>query len=307
MSALHAEDGQVAVLSVLFVLTLVGMTALVLDVGAWFREDRRLQATADAAALAGAQLLPHDPGSAFSEALEYANKNGGGVAAADIVISTRAEPNDTIAVTSRGEAPGFFSRIFGIAGATVGGEAVARASALGKARWVAPIAVNEKHPLLQCVPDPCFGQTTTVSLGNLNDPASANASGSFGLLRLNNDPGSVATPVLASWMRDGYDGLLGTGDYLAATGAKYNSSDFKAALSERIGDEVLFPIYRSLKGTGSTAVYEVVGWVGFVPQSFTGSGSSGTITGTFTRVTWDGEEAAPNAPDFGARTILLVR
>jgi hypothetical protein len=306
VSALR-EDGQAAVLSVLFLLTLMGMTALVLDVGSWFREDRRLQATADAAALAGAQLLPENPGGAIDEALEYANKNGGDVSPSDVDVQTRVLPNDTIAVTSRATAPGFFSRLFGVAGVEVSGDAVARAAKVGKARWAAPIAVNEHHPMLQCVPPPCVGLATTLELANLNDPESANASGSFGLLRLSKDPGSISTATIASWLRDGYDGLLGPGDYRSATGAKFNSAEFKAALGERLNEELLFPVYRTVTGTGATAVFEVVGWVGFVPTAFTGSGPSGTVSGQFTRLTWDAaENDDPSAADFGVRTVLLV-
>jgi hypothetical protein len=308
VSAVRAEGGQVVVLSVLLLGALLGVTSLVLDVGAWFREDRRLQATADAGALAGAQLLPEHPAAAFETALEYAEKNGGDVVPGDVSISTGVRPNDTISVSARGSAPGIFSRLFGIVSIEVGGDATARAATLGSARWVAPIGVHEQHPLLQCQPVPCFGQATTLSLANLKDSESANASGSFGLLRLNHDPGSISTATIASWMRDGYAGLLPTGPYPAATGAKFNSSDFQQALAERIGDEVLLPVYRSVTGSGANAVYEVVGWIGFVPQTFTGSGSTGTITGQFTQVTWNGNENDdPNAADFGARTVLLVR
>jgi hypothetical protein len=308
MSALRAEGGQVAVLGVLFVATLLGMTSLVLDVGAWFREDRRLQATADAAALAGAQLLPSDPAGAFDTALAYAAKNGGGVSPADVSVSTSMTVNDMISVSARATAPGIFSKLFGIFSVSVGGDAAARAASLGSARWAAPIGVHEQHPLLQCQPDPCFGQTTVLPLADLKDAQSANAAGSFGLIRLNRDPGSIATSTLASWMREGYDGLLSPGPYGAATGAKFNSSDFKQALGERLGDEVLLPVYRSVAGTGANAVFDVVAWAGFVPLSFEGAGSSGRITGHFTRVTWSGNENDdPNAPDYGARTVLLVR
>jgi Putative Flp pilus-assembly TadE/G-like len=308
VSAFRSEAGQVAVLSVLFLATLLGTTSLVLDVGAWFREDRRLQATADASALAGAQLLPTDPAAAFETALEYADKNGGDVAPGDVAVSTSVRSNDSISVSARGTAPGIFSRVFGVFSVSVGGDATARAATLGSARWAAPIGVHELHPLLQCQPEPCFGQTTLLPLASLKDAASANAAGSFGLIRLNHDPGSIATSTLASWMRDGYDDLLPPGPYPAATGAKFNSSEFQQALAERIGDEVLLPVYRSVTGNGATAVFDVVAWVGFVPQSFSGSGSTGVLTGHFTRLTWSGNENDdPNAPDFGARTVLLVR
>ena len=50
---------------------LIGIGALVIDGGSWFRTQRHLQTSADAAALAGAQDLPN-AGLAQSTAIDYA-------------------------------------------------------------------------------------------------------------------------------------------------------------------------------------------------------------------------------------------
>ncbi|HEX6131425.1 MAG TPA: pilus assembly protein TadG-related protein, partial [Actinomycetota bacterium] len=71
MNSVRSQRGQAMVLSVAFLAVLLGMGALVLDVGSWYRADRAAQTTADAAALAGAQKLPDDPGLATNLALEY--------------------------------------------------------------------------------------------------------------------------------------------------------------------------------------------------------------------------------------------
>ena len=54
----RSDKGQATVLTLVFLVVLLGMAALVLDVGSWYRADRAVQSTADAAALAGAQKLP---------------------------------------------------------------------------------------------------------------------------------------------------------------------------------------------------------------------------------------------------------
>ena len=55
--------GQVLVLFVLFLLVLLGVSALAIDYASWLLTDRDLQNTADHAALAGAaEFGPHDPG-----------------------------------------------------------------------------------------------------------------------------------------------------------------------------------------------------------------------------------------------------
>ncbi len=52
------ESGQVLVFVAVILTVLVGMAALVVDVGSWYQAQRHLQTAADAAALAGAQELP---------------------------------------------------------------------------------------------------------------------------------------------------------------------------------------------------------------------------------------------------------
>ena len=60
----RSDRGQATVLTLVFLVVLLGMAALVLDIGSWYRADRATQNTADAAALAGAQALPSNPGNA---------------------------------------------------------------------------------------------------------------------------------------------------------------------------------------------------------------------------------------------------
>ena len=52
------ERGQSMVMTVVFMVVLLGFAALVIDVGSWYRAHRSAQATADASALAGAAVLP---------------------------------------------------------------------------------------------------------------------------------------------------------------------------------------------------------------------------------------------------------
>jgi len=78
-SRLRNESGQAVLMTVMFLTVLLGAAALVTDVGGWYRQQRQAQATADAAALAGAQALPSDPAQAQVLAAQYATSNGGGV------------------------------------------------------------------------------------------------------------------------------------------------------------------------------------------------------------------------------------
>lgn len=305
MMRLRSERGQTMVLTTLFVAALLGIAALVLDLGTWFRDQRDLQAVADAAALAGAQELPEDTGLASARASDYTAKNGGPSPSITFSSTISGFGANTIRVELERPAPGFFAKVFGVDSVDIRAHAVARASYPSAARWVAPITVNEKHPMLNCNPRPCWGDMTEIELEHLHRPGSGTASGSFALISLNDD--DVDADTLAEWLLKGYDGMMGLGDFRSAPSANFNNGQFQSALEKRKGTEMLFPIYRKITGSGSTAQYEIIGWVGFVVTHVTGGGSSQKLHGYFTRVVWEGIPAttAP-ATDFGVRSIELI-
>jgi hypothetical protein len=296
------EHGQAAALTVLFMTVLVLSAAAVIDVGSWYREDRDTQRIADAAALAGAQALPEDQGEATALALEYANKNGGGVSAGDITFSTTFVPGDTITVRVDKPAPSYFAKLAGIESVNVGSGAKARTGSPSEARWAAPIAVDEKHPLISgCSPLPCFNQDTTLDLEKVGP-------GAFRLLNLDRSKGGTGPKILADWILQGYEGFMPLGQYNSDPGAKFNSSQVKDAMEQRIGTEMLFPIYRTIREQGANLEYEVVGWIGFFIDDFEAKGNGGKVFGHFTRVIWEGLLSTSNSgsPDFGVRSVSLI-
>ena len=311
MTVFRNERGQAGVLTVIYLTALVGMLALVLDVGSWFREQRDAQVAADASALAAAQALPEDPGRADALAAEYLTKNRGGTP--EVTYSSEFTTNDTVKVHVSRTAPGFFAKIFGIDSVDVGASAVARASGLEAARWVAPITVNIAHPKLNCgelhgKPVPCFGDATELTLEHLHDPGDGDAAGAFTLINLDEgDAGSVGGSTLGDWIDHGFDQYMKIGDYTSVPSAKFNDSHVKDALDHRMGDTLLFPIYSTITGSGSGAVYDIIGWVGFKLSGFNATGSEAKVYGAFTKVIWEGIPAAGGGDlNYGVRSIELV-
>ena len=202
------ESGQAVVIMAVFLVVVIGAVGMVLDVGSWYRADRAAQAAADAAALAGAQELIHGTSPATARANEYATKNGGGDL--QITFSRRVVDNDLITVDVTRPAPGFFTKLFGIDSVQVHAHATARAGIPGRARYVAPITVNEQHPMLQCG---CFNDPTQVTLINLHSPGGGDAAGAFGLLNLDSQQsgGNIGSNILADWIRNGYQDALPLG------------------------------------------------------------------------------------------------
>jgi hypothetical protein len=72
-------------------------------------------------------------------------------------------------------------------------------------------------------------------------------------------------------------------------------------------DDLLFPIYKTITGSGSNAEFDVVGWVGFNVTSFQANGNTGKVRGSFTKVLWEGiQSSTGNNANFGSYTVELV-
>lgn len=301
----HKRDsGQAYVISILFLAVLLAMAAAVLDIGSWYRADRSLQATVDAAALAGAQALPGSTSNASALASQYATKNGGGTM--NVSFKSKVVPNDTITVSGSRPAPGFFSKMLGVNSVTVHATATARVGGLSAAKWVVPIVVDEKHPKLQCDPNPCSGATELNYL-HLKNNGSPDGSGNFGFINLTG--GSSGTSDLGNLIENGWDQYMDLGDYDGITGNMFSSSNIGDLLNARIGDVLLFPIYRKISGTGTGAHYEIVGWAAFKLSGLDLQGNKEKLFGEFVGVTWDAIQAETPSDagvDFGVKNVSLV-
>jgi hypothetical protein len=296
-----SEDGQATGFAVVILMSLLGMAALVVDAGSWFQADRSAQSSADAAALAAAQALPADPASAYTLAEEYAEQNGDWLQVGEVRIESGFGADDTVRVEITGNAPGFFARVLGFDGATVGAVAAARAALPSAVGHGAPIGVDEHHEYLSGSGCPCFGQSTDLDLEKVGP-------GAFKLINVDGSRGGTSPGTLGDWIREGYDGYMPLGWYYSDPGAKFNSSHVQDALTARLNTELLFPVYRSIRGNGANLEYEIVGWVGFHLTGFEARGNDGHLYGWFTRVVWDGIQGQTGAtqPDFGVRTVSLV-
>jgi Putative Flp pilus-assembly TadE/G-like len=308
MSRENSQRGQAMVITLLFLTVLLGMAAAVIDVGGWYRAHRQTQATADATALAGAQELPDAPSTAHALALDYADRNGGGVKSEDVQIESTLNPNDTVSVTARRTVPGLFTKLMGINSVTARSTAKARAGGMAEAKWAAPIGVDYRHEALHCTPslvcDPEFNRETEIDFEKVGP-------GAFRLINIDGSHGGTGPPEIGNWIRTGLDAFMPKDEwYYSDPGMKPNSSHVTGALDERIGvgKEILIPIYNDTRAQGAGFEYYVVGWVGWYVSSYDIRGSKiAKIQGHFTRIIWEGIQGEhAGEEDFGARTVQLV-
>jgi hypothetical protein len=299
---IRCDSGQAFVFVAFVLMTLVGMAALVIDGGSWYRAQRHLQTAADAAALAGAQELPTKPSTATDVALEYAQRNYAGIPAPTVTFPDTA----TIDVSATATAPGIFARIYGAAfdEVDISARAQARVSAPLELKNVAPIAVYKEEACI--VSDPsCFGEPKTLSFDE-DDPFDPTKS-KFGLLDLDRD-GHVGADDIKDWIEDGYQDYLPVDtDYPPGTGEK---NGIKKALEDAADEErvLMFPVFDS--ASASTG-YHVIGWAAFViDEVVKWTGNEHELTGhfvTFIATDLAGGGTIPDPDlDFGVHVITLT-
>jgi hypothetical protein len=124
-AVLRDVTGQVLVFVVIVMVVLIALTGFAVDVGRAYFTQRALQASADAAALAGAQELP-DPGASISTAHGYSGQDGAknktkGVDGVSANVYTRClesapgcEPVNAVVVEQSASVQTFFARVVGI-------------------------------------------------------------------------------------------------------------------------------------------------------------------------------------------------
>jgi hypothetical protein len=306
--ALRSQRGQAMIITLLFLGALLAASAAVIDVGSWYHLHREVQATADAAALAGAQELPESTGSARSVALDYGDRNGGGVLSSQVEFSKGFVPDDTIKVTAERPAQLTFTKLFGLGSVHARASAKARVGAMGKAKWAAPIGVDYRHEALRCTPalqcDPLFDEPTVLDFEKVGP-------GAFRLINIDGSHGGTSPVDIGTWIRTGLDAYMPKDNwYYSDPGIKPNSSHVKEALDSRIGvgKEILIPIYTQTRAQGAGFDYYVVGWVGWMTTGYEIQGvNKARIFGHFTRIIWEGIQSENGSDeDFGAFSVQLI-
>lgn len=118
MFALHA----------LVIFVLLGVSALVLDVGVFTVEKRNVQNAVDGAALAAARELPGDPSAALAAAENYLALNGYPVAGSDVTLAYTtpytADSEQVEVILTNHNVPYLFARVLGFVSLDISARAV---------------------------------------------------------------------------------------------------------------------------------------------------------------------------------------
>ena len=119
-------------------IAMLGCCALCIDVGVMALTKSDLQISADAAALAGAQVLPDDPDNAEALAIAYASKNGD---PADEVTVSVSEDARSITVDIHRTSATQFARVFEVDRTRMHAKATAKIGIAASVPWIVPFVI----------------------------------------------------------------------------------------------------------------------------------------------------------------------
>jgi Flp pilus assembly protein TadG len=310
-SRIRPESGQALVLIAVILTGLVGMAALVVDVGSWYHADRKLQTAADAGALAGAQHLPTDQGTATTVARDYAQRNYSGIPSPAVTFPSAGE----IDVRATANTPGFFARVISSAFSSVQVKAHARAavSVPLTMKNVAPIAV--KNTAACAVTNPgCYGQTVTVSFDE-----SQVSSSTIGLINVKCysdsstgcDAGQTGGSELKDEIENGWPQPLPANKwYGVKTGETVGPVRQGLQDAANRAQVLFFPVFDQVGNGGRS--FHIIGWAAFVidPTGVNWGSQTRQLTGhfvTFIATDLAGGGTIDGATDFGVHVITLTQ
>lgn len=276
------ERGAISVIVAILLVTLLGFTAISIDVGVMYSEHSQLQSGADAAAIGLAQKCARnatDPlcSTTSTLAASLANQNAlDGTSnvrsialdntARKITVSTSAKENgapaDTVSL--------FFADVLGIPTAKVG----ATASAV----WGSPKAGRTAFPLafsicqvkgnidgsLQLLQD--HGQNANASCNY--GPSGAAVAGGYGWLT--QDAGKCGATIDLAVSEGGSDPGNNAPGNCDATLNKWGAD---IAAGRKV--IVLLPVFNKITGTGSGAIYSLISFAAFDVTGWRFSGGTG--------------------------------
>jgi len=305
------EDGQVVVIIAVAFTALLGFTALAVDTGVLFVEHTRLVRAADAAALAGAQELPGNPGVAEELAEDYAEMNGIDPEQINIDIS---DDNRQIQVSMDKTIDLVFARVFGHDAADVGASATARVSPVKSINGAVPFSVKNQTFY--------YGEPYVLKEGaSGSDSDGARWCGWFGALDFTG--GGGGSNEYEDMIVEGFSGKLSIGDIIdiepgnmagpTADGVQeridscsHNPSctwDDHAPDCPRV---IYVPIVEEYDGSGGNRRVEVEGFAAFFLEGVEGhNGNNGDVVGRFIFETVSGE-TDDSIDGFGLTSVKLL-
>ncbi|MGE5653008.1 MAG: pilus assembly protein TadG-related protein [Bacillota bacterium] len=295
------QRGSIAVITALGMVVIMGMAALVLDVGSLYLERARITRAADAAALAGSQSLvgTPKPADAFLEAAVYGWNNGLDLSKTQIRVD---EVNRKVKVESTKGVTFGLARLIGVDKGDVQGPSEAQVGAVTGVRYAVPLGVEKQNFV--------YGQTYILKEGG-----GSGYNGNYGALALGLGASDYRTNL-----QYGYDGWLRVNQWVptetgnmsgptwVAMKSRFDRTDPKWSFDNATQDcplLLIVPVINTFTVNGRGEV-QVVGFAAMYVDKYIGNGSDSQIYARFKEMIIEGE-FSPVQTDYGLRSSKLTR
>lgn len=296
----RSQKGAVIPLIAIAMVSLIGMTALVVDVGFIYLNQMQLANSADAAVLAGAQLLPAKPSQAVDTVLSYGKLNG---KSGDSITPVLADNNTELTVTISRNVRLFFGRIFGFQSSDVQAAATARVATFsGGNMGIIPFGIVDQDFL--------FSRSYKLKLGG-----GGGYDGNFQALAL----GGTGASVYLDNIKYGYKGTFHVGDWIrtetgnmsgpTSSGVAYRVNLDPSATINTVqnnsGRVVIAPIIKSFDVNGTGQV-QVTGFAAFFLEGVPNPGNNSYVYGSFIKMVLPGD-ISDSAKNYGVYGVTLTK
>jgi len=315
MHSIEDDLGAALVLTALFLVVLLGFSALVIDVGLLYINRLALVNAVDAAALAGVQDLPYSPTMAMEKAKEYAAANGANGDEVKVVVRNG---DHEVQVTASRDVKLYLARVFGITEQRLTASAAAQVGSISGCFGVAPFGVVEQDFIL--------GEQYILKCGPHRPPGYLR--GNFGALAL----GDQGASNYENNIKYGYNEKLEVGDWVDTEPGNMSGPTVRGvrhrieqcqhepkctydSVKNDCSRLVIVPVIRNLDKAHGRDSVQVVGFAAFFLEGTLREGDGGdskhdddkgesSVLGRFIRRVLPGEVG--NVPDFGLKGYKLV-
>lgn len=295
------QKGVTQIIVIASLVAILGMAAMVIDVGSALAARIQLSNAVDAAALAGAMELPTDRESALDEARSYLTANG--VDISDVVITIN-ESKTLINIRGAEDFNFMLAPVIGIDATTLHAEAEVIIGNASNVTGLRPFGIDNQELN--------FGDLVV-----LKEEGGDGTTGNFGGVAFELE--LVGASNFIQNILYGYDGEIEVGEIIypepgnmasavsdvktLIDGDPYSTYDDYAADSPRVWT---IPVLEDMSSEGRSDEFTVVGFAAFFIEDIQTVAGKAEVTGRFIQVTANGE-IDETAPDLGVYAMKLVK
>lgn len=298
MRKIFNNKGTATVVVTGAIVTILGMTALVTDIGTTIYEKQKLSNAVDAATLAGMQEINKDDETIINIVKQYAELNGLDPSKIDILINPNRK---SITVNANKDVNYFFAKAIGIKKSIVENQTEAKVSPISSYKGVRPLAIANQELQFN-------------TLYTLKEDSGDGLSGNYGAMAL----GGNGAGVYRDNLLYGYPATLKIGDIVFTETGNITQATKDGIQSLMSSDPnstydnfdksskrlIVLPIVNTLDVNGKKPV-TIVGFAAFFLEGTLGSGGQTSIVGRFVKYVASGD-ASDYQTDYGLKAIKIT-